>query len=85
MCPESESNRHDLRHRFLRPTRLPVPPSGQKNLYSALIKYFKYYGNNSNIVEDVGFEPTILETSKIVFETIALNHSANPLYVNPKR
>lgn len=31
MYPEPESNRHDLHHRFLRPTRLPVPPSGHEH------------------------------------------------------
>jgi hypothetical protein len=29
LYPEPGSNRHALRHRCLRPTRLPIPPSGQ--------------------------------------------------------
>ena len=28
-CPEEDSNLHALRHWYLKPARLPIPPSGQ--------------------------------------------------------
>jgi hypothetical protein len=28
-CPEEDSNLHIFRYRYLKPARLPIPPSGQ--------------------------------------------------------
>ena len=48
-CPSTDSNRHTLRYRFLKPACLPIPPEGHNAfLFSDFISRFQHHVQNQS-------------------------------------
>src|SRR5208283_4641463 len=41
-CPEEDSNLHGFHHWYLKPARLPIPPSGHAVLIGAGLRFCQY-------------------------------------------
>ncbi len=77
MYPEPGSNRHSRRNWFLRPARLPIPPSGHELVFIGRQKYLKILRNKFisqkiNIL-NYTFEKTILGSIVFFISTLIIS------------